>query len=343
MPKLRGESPQPAVSSLSLAPDARAAGMGFTGAATSADANAIYWNPGKLADADRDLGVSATYARWLPSVKNSTWTGFLSGYKKLGNRQVVGASVHYFNKSENDNIPTPAPGNDIIISGAYSRQLGRHFSMGATLKYISSNVGRTAVIGGNILETAHMVAGDIGAYYKSQPHDPERIDHLVWTAAATLTNIGPKVDYGSGGSYFLPTTLRVGGGLSYTVEGHHKLNVAADAGKLLVPTPVPGRNANQKPYFEGVLQSFSDAPGGFREEMREITITMGAEYWYKERYALRCGYQAENKEKGDRKIFTAGAGARFLTHYGIDFAYLFPVDKGSPLRNAYQVSGAVYF
>jgi hypothetical protein len=327
---------------LTIAPDARAGGMGYAGTATSADANSAFWNVGKLTDAPGNFGVSATYSPWMPYLIDGAWLGYATGYKKFRNGQVVGASVQYFSHPGIFSAPALSSGGDIAFSGSYAKQLGSHFSAGVTLKYVSSDIGNN-VVTGVALKPARAVAGDIGFYYKSISSDVEGDENMVWTVGATLANIGAKMDYGSGYEYFLPTTLRLGGGLSYTASGQHKLNVTAEAGKLLVPTPAPGRNVNQKPYLEGVIQSFSDAPGGFKEEMQEIVVAMGAEYWYRDRFALRGGYYAENKTKGNRKFFTTGAGVRILKHYSIDFAYLIPTDAGSPMKNMYKVSASVDF
>ena len=328
---------------LVMEPDARAGGMGYAGTATSADANSTYWNVGKLADAPGDFGVSASYAPWLRQLINGAWLGYATGYKKLGSGQAIGASVQYFSDPAIISAPSLSSGEDIAISGSYARQLGSHFSAGLTLKYVSSDIGSGAVLSGSTLKPARAMAGDIGFYYKSHSSDVSGNENMMWTIGATLANIGPKMNYGSGFEYFLPTTLRLGGGFSYTANGQHKLNVTTEAGKLLVPTPVPGRNVNQKPYLEGVFQSFSDAPGGFKEEMQEIVVAMGAEYLYKNIFALRGGYHAENKVKGIRKFFTTGAGVRFLKHYSLDFAYLIPTDSGSPLKDTYKVSASVNF
>lgn len=324
------------------APDARASGMGLGGTATSADANSAFWNVGKLTDAPGGFGASATYSPWLPYIINNAWQGYATGYKKLGNGQVVGASVQYFSDPAIISAPTLSPGGDVAFSGSYAKQLGNHFSAGVTLKYVSSDIGN-AVVSGAVLKPARAVAGDVGFYYKSHLSNAGSRENMVWTVGATLANIGPKMNYGAGYEYFLPTILRLGGSLSYTVNGQDKLNVTGEAGKLLVPTPAPGRNVNQQPYLEGILKSFSDAPGGFKEEMQEIVLAMGAEYWYRNLFALRGGYYAENKEKGNRKFFTTGAGARFLKHYSLDFAYLIPTDSGSAMKNMYKVSASVDF
>ncbi|MCF0071246.1 type IX secretion system outer membrane channel protein PorV [Dyadobacter sp. CY261] len=335
--------PDPGAYALSLAPDARAGGMGYTGTATNGDANAMFWNPGKLPDAPRSFGVSATYSPWLPSLIDNAWVGYVSGYKKLNKGQVMGASVHYFSQAQmNSPSPSVFAGRDIAFNAAYAKQLGSHFSMGMTLKYLSSSIG-SGVINGVVLKTANVVAGDIGAFYRSQSPDVEGAENMNWTVGVSLTNIGPKLNYGGANDYFLPTTLRLGGGFSYTASGQHKLNVAAEAGKLLVPTPVSGRNVNQKPYLEGIIQSFSDAPGGFKEEMQEVVVAMGAEYWYKEQFGLRGGYRTESIDKGGRKFFTVGAGVKFLEHYGLDFAYLIPQGQNTAMKNMYKIGGSVYF
>lgn len=334
--------PETAAHFLTMGPDARAGGMGYAGTATSADANSMYWNVGKLADAPGNFGASATYSPWLSQLYDGAWLGYATGYKKFRNGQVVGASVQYFSDPWILSAPVFSSGRDIAFSGSYAKQLGSHISAGATLKYVSSDIGNN-VVTGVALKPARAAVADFGFYYKSISPDGEGNENMVCTIGATLANIGPKMDYGSGHEYFLPTTLRLGGGLSYTANGEHKLNVTAEGGKLLVPTPGPGRNVNQKPYLEGVIQSFSDAPGGFKEEMQEIVVSMGAEYWYKNLFALRGGYYAENKRKGDRKFFTTGAGVRVLKHYSFDFAYLIPTDSGSPLKNMYKVSASVDF
>lgn len=325
------------------APDARAGGMGHAGTATSGDANSAFWNVGKLTDAPGNLGVTASYSPWLPNIMNGAWLGHAAGYKKLGKGQVIGASVQYFSDPGIVSAPSLSAGGDIAFSGSYARQLGNHFSAGITLKYLSSDIGSGVVVLGQSLKPARAMAGDIGFYYKSQASDMAGDEHMVWTVGATIANIGPKMNYGSGYEYFLPTMLRLGGGFSYKANGQHKLNVTAEAGKLLIPTPQPGRNVNQTSYLEGVVKSFSDAPGGVKEEMQEVTIAMGAEYWYKDLFALRGGYFTENKEKGDRKFFTTGAGARILKHYSLDFAYLIPTDSGSPMKNMYKLTASVDF
>jgi hypothetical protein len=324
------------------APDARSGGMGMAGTATSGDANATFWNAAKLTEAPKSFGASATYSPWLTQLQSGLWMGYATAYKKLGKGHVIAASVNYFDSPLLNSTGMVSDARDLSISASYAKQLGSHFSVGASLKYISSDYG-DVVIGGVNLKPGRAVAADFGAYYNTHTGDPETGENINWTFGITLSNVGGKISYGTGPEHFLPTVLRLGGGFSYTADGKHKLNVTADAGKLLVPTPVPGRNVNEKPLLKAMVGSFSDAPGGFKEEMQEIVLAMGAEYWYKNAFALRGGYHTENRYKGDRKFFTAGAGARFFKNYGIDFAYLFPEAKGSPLKDTYKITGMVNF
>ncbi|NIJ54770.1 type IX secretion system outer membrane channel protein PorV [Dyadobacter arcticus] len=329
-------------SSLNFTPDARSAALGEAGVALNADANATYWNPAKLAFAERDFGAAASYTPWLSSLVEDMWLGYASAYKKLGEKQAIGASVKYFNSKIFYATGNSKNGSDIAVSGMYSRHLGQNFSMGFTLKYISSNIG-TGVINMIALKPGHAAAADLSAYYHKQVRSGDSGEDFNWSLGAILSNLGGKIDFGAGGEYFLPTTLKVGGSISYTASGKHRLNVIADLSKLTVPTPNNIQNPNLQSSWQGVLHSFSDAPGGFKEEIQEIALAMGAEYWYKDMVALRGGYYGEDKRKGDRKFVTAGAGVRILKNYTADFAYLFPVTQGSPLARTLRVSVGAYF
>ncbi|MEO6287573.1 MAG: type IX secretion system outer membrane channel protein PorV [Dyadobacter sp.] len=328
--------------SLTIAPDARSAGMGEAGIASSADANATFWNAAKLSVADREIGVSASYGPWLKSLVDGVWLGYASAYKKLGEKQAVGLAVQYFDYEAYYGSGPIANASDVALSGMYSRQLGQHFAMGLTLKYISSNIGNT-VINRVSVHPGRTVAGDISAFYHKRLKSENADEDFNWSVGAVLSNLGSKVNYGGGGEYFLPTTLKVGGGVSYTASGKHKLGVIADLSKLMVPTPNNLQNSNAKPLIKGVIQSFSDAPGGFREEMQEIALSMGAEYWYNNLIAIRGGYHGENKNKGNQRFLTAGAGFRLLKNYTADVSYAIPVTKGAPITRTFRVSLGAYF
>jgi hypothetical protein len=229
------------------------------------------------------------------------------------------------------------------LNATYAQQLGKNFSMGLTLKYISSNLAGNAVVNGISLKPGRTVAGDISAYYRKQLKNEDTGSDLTWSLGAVLSNLGGKVSYGSGAeASFIPTNIKIGGGLSYTGDGRNRFNVILDASKLMVPTPHAGVNVNTKATLSGIFGSFSDAPDGFKEELQEVAVAVGAEYWYNGVFALRGGYFGENKNKAGRKFFTAGAGARFMKNYGVDFAYMFPTNQGSPLAQTLRISLSMY-
>jgi hypothetical protein len=337
--------PASPLSFLTFAPDARGAAMGEAGVALSPDANSTYWNAAKLPYNTKDFGVSASYTPWLRNLVDDMWMGYLTAYKKLGDKQAVAFSVNYFNNGEldlRDAVGTQMGyfnSRELALAGTYSRQLGKNFSMGLTLKYISSNLAGSAVINGVSLSAARVAAGDISAYYKKQFKNDDTGSDLTWSLGAVLSNLGGKINYGSdsGTENFIPTMLKIGTGLSFTGDGRNRFNFVVDARKLMVPTP-DGTKYNERPLLKGVFGSFSDAPDGFSEEIQEIGISAGAEYWYNNIFALRGGYSGESKKKNGQKFFTAGAGARFMDKYAVDFAYLFPVNQGSPLAQTLRIT-----
>ncbi|TLV00451.1 type IX secretion system outer membrane channel protein PorV [Dyadobacter luticola] len=341
--------PASPLSFLTFAPDARSAAMGEAGVALSPDANSTYWNAAKLPYNTRDIGISASYTPWLRNLVDDMWLGYLTGYKKLGDKQAVALSVNYFNNGEldlRDAVGTQMGyfnSREVSFAGTYSRQLAKNFSMALTLKYISSNLAGTSVINNASIAPARTAAGDISAYYRKQIRNEDTGGEFTWSLGAVLSNLGGKVNYGSGTNTenFIPTTLKLGGGISFSADGRNKFNFILDAAKLMVPTPDGTTTINQKPLLKGVFGSFSDAPDGFKEEMQEIALSGGAEYWYNNIFALRAGYYGENKNKGDRQFFTAGAGARFMDKYSVDFAYLFPVKQGSPLAQTLRITLSV--
>lgn len=333
---------------LQRAPDARSAAMGEAGVALSADANATFWNASKLSFTEKDFGASASYLPWLRTLTSGMWQGYGSAYKKLRKGQAVALSVNYFNNAMID-FPAyvtlyPSEARQSAISGTYSRQLGANFSMGFTLKYIASRLTDDVMLNGIKLRDAQTMAGDLSAYYRKQLTNETTGKEVTWSLGAVLSNIGDKINYGTRTETyeFLPTTLKVGGGCSFTENGKHRFNFILDAIKLMVPTPRYGSNVNNKPVISGILGSFTDAPGGFREEMQEVALAAGGEYWYKDILALRGGYFGENKNKGNLKYFTTGAGLRILKNYSADFAYLFPVEQGSPLAQTFRLTASVH-
>ncbi|TDE12075.1 type IX secretion system outer membrane channel protein PorV [Dyadobacter psychrotolerans] len=338
--------PHSPLSFLTFAPDARSAGMGEAGVALSPDANSTYWNAAKLPYNTKDFGVSASYTPWLRNLVDDMWLGYLSAYKKLDKSSAVAISANYFDNGRLDLRDAQGGQNgyfnskEFAINGTYSRQLGKNFSMGLTLKYISSNLSGNAVINNVSLRTARTAAGDISAFYRKQYKNDENGGEFTWSLGAVLSNLGGKVNYGSGTETenFIPTNLKLGGGITYSADGRNKFNFIVDASKLMVPTPDGVTNINTQGALAGAFGSFSDAPDGFKEELQEVALAIGAEYWYNDIFALRAGYFGENKNKGDRKFFTAGAGIRFADRYAVDFAYLFPVTQGSPLAQTLRIT-----
>ncbi|KAA6438966.1 type IX secretion system outer membrane channel protein PorV [Dyadobacter flavalbus] len=336
---------------LQRAPDARSAAMGEAGVALSADANATFWNASKLSFAEKDFGASVSYLPWLRKVVPEMWQGYGTAYKKLAKGQAMALSFNYMNNAEVDfpgyafpqQLP-PFEANQSAISGTYSRQLGNNFSMGFTLKYIASRLTEDIILGNIEIRNAQTMAGDLSAYYRKQLTNETTGKEVSWSLGAVLSNAGGKINYGAGTETddFLPTTLKVGGGFSFTENGKHRFNFILDAIKLMVPTPQYASNVNNKPLLSGVLGSFTDAPGGFREEMQEVALAAGGEYWYKGVLALRGGYFGENKNKGNLKYFTTGAGLRILKNYTADFACLFPVEQGSPLAQTFRLTASVH-
>ncbi|PWJ60229.1 hypothetical protein CLV98_101410 [Dyadobacter jejuensis] len=334
---------------LTFAPDARGAAMGEAGAASSADANSTFYNAAKLPYNEKDFGVSASYTPWLRNYIDDMWLGYISAFKKIDDKQAVALSVNYFSNGEldlRDAVGTQMgyfTSKEFAISGTYSRQLGKNFSMGLTLKWINSDLTGNAIINNASVKPARTFAGDISAFYKKEFKNFDTGGELTWSLGAVISNLGGKVNYGSGTNTenFLPTNLRVGGGLSFSADGRSKFNFVLDGVKLMVPTP-DGTDINSKSALAGAFGSFGDAPDGFKEELQEVAILAGAEYWYNDIFAVRAGYFGENKNKGDRKFFTAGAGIRFQDRYAVDFAYLFPVKQNSPLAQTLRITLGLY-
>ncbi|WP_084165643.1 type IX secretion system outer membrane channel protein PorV [Dyadobacter crusticola] len=326
---------------LSIVPDARTGAMGYGGVALSADANATYINPSKLASAEKDFGASASYFRWLPALLDGYWVGYASAYKKLGEKQAIAASVQYFNYERWQLNGATKQAEDLAISASYSRQLGKNFSMGATLKYISSDMGYASVNAGTI-KKGQSVAADISAFYRKQVAGGEGGEDFNWSLGAIASNLGNKIDFGSSGKYFLPAKLRIGGGLSYTATGKHRINVIADLSKLMVPTPSARQSGQDGSVLRSALRSFSDAPGGFKEEIQEIMFSVGAEYWYNNVVALRGGYYGESRQKRDQQFVTVGAGARIFRNFNADLAYNFSLKQGRSVMETLRTTVSFY-
>ncbi|HTH56245.1 MAG TPA: type IX secretion system outer membrane channel protein PorV [Cyclobacteriaceae bacterium] len=323
-----------AVPFLTITPDARAAGMGDVGVATSPDANSVYWNPSKLVFVEHGSGFTTSYTPWLAKIINDMKLLYLSGFYRIDQNQVVAASLKYFDMGsiqfnhgplaqDQDGLYNP---KEYGVDVSYSRRLTQNFSLGGTLRYIRSNL-----TGSNPstpdARAGNSVAVDLGAYYSKKLSSRD----ATLSLAGAITNLGSKMTYTSPANKdFVPTNLRLGGAYKTHLDVQNTLTFALDFNKLMVPSPGP--TSKSKPLLSGIFGSFSDAQGGFSEEIREVTVSYGMEYWYKEFFALRTGYFFEAKDKGNRKYLTAGVGLRMeMTKrdiLGIDMAYMIPTTIG---------------
>ncbi len=340
-----------AVPFLLISPDARAGGMGDNGVATSPDANSIHWNPAKLAFIEKDIGFSVSYTPWLRELVNDINLAYLSGYKKLKGDQAIALSLLYFSLGNIDFTTETGDPNghfapsEWAIDAAYSRKLGEDFSGGLALRYINSNLtGGQAITSANISTHAGTsVAADLSGYYRHELEVSKK--KALLTMGLDISNIGSKISYTeSGVKDFIPTNFRLGADLKLDLDQYNTIAFGADMNKLLVPTPpiyadsggtryiVAGKDPSNISVAQALFSSWSDAPAGFSEEMKEINYSLGMEYWYDKQFAIRAGYFHEAATKGNRQFFTIGAGLKYNV-FGLDFAYLIPTVQRNPLAN----------
>jgi hypothetical protein len=326
-----------AVPFLAISPDARHAALGDAGVATSADANAAYWNAAKLVFIDKKYGGSLSYTPWLGKIVNDMSVSYLTGFYKITREQAVALGIKYFdlgeinfrdinNKSLGDFNP-----REMSLDATYSRLLTEQFSIGATGRYIYSNL--TGALSMSDAKPAHSVAVDIGVYYNLPIKRSAKTSNLA--LGATITNIGAKVTYTNAENKdFLPTNLRIGSAYTTELDPYNKITFVLDFNKLLVPSPPIYNDSGEIVYgkdpdrslLSGIFGSFNDAPDGASEEIKEIMTSAGVEYWYNDTFAGRLGYFNEAKVKGNRKYMTLGVGFR-RNNFGIDVAYLVPTNK----------------
>lgn len=330
-----------AVPFLMITPDARAGGMGDVGGATSADANSVHWNPAKLVFVENDIGFSLSYTPWLGKIINDMWIGYLSGYYKISQEQAVAVTMRYFDLGEifftsdqGDPLEQFNP-RELAFDVTYSRMLSQNLSLGISARYIHSNLTGSFSTGGQDARPGNSVAADIAVYYtKELPGTNENVLSL----GAAITNIGAKITYSDEDNRdFIPTNLRLASAYTINLDPYNTLTFGLDLNKLLVPSPQFDGSERDKSLLEGMFGSFGDAEGGFSEEMQEITISTGAEYWYNNTFAARLGYFYEAEEKGGRQYLTMGLGFRYQV-FGIDFAYLVPSQQEHPLAETLRFS-----
>lgn len=317
-----------AVPFLGITPDARHAALGDAGVATSPDANAAYWNAGKLVfiDNTKKYGGSFSYTPWLGKIVNDMWISSLSAFYKINREQAVAFSLKYFDLGEisfrgynNEPLGDFNP-KEAAFDATYSRMLTDNFSIGLSGRYIFSNL--TGAFTGSDAQAGNSVAADIGVYY-TKPLQGTRNSTL--SLGAQISNIGAKISYTDNNNKdFLPTNLRLGGAYTTELDPFNNITFVLDFNKLMVPSPGSGRDTVS--LLSGMFGSFSDAPGGAREEFEEFMTSVGVEYWYRSIFAGRLGYFNENVNKGNRKYLTLGVGFR-RNNFGIDVAYVVPTNQ----------------
>ena len=336
-----------AVTSQMIAPDARAAGMGDVGVATDPDVNSQFWNPAKYPFTISRAGVSLNYTPWLRQLVNDMDLAYLSGYYRIGDYSAVSSSLRYFSLGEittggstDGSAAMTIKPYELSFDVAYSLMLSEKFSLGAAVRWIYSDLTYNFNE-----ETApgSAFAADISAYYQNYINIGSRECQLG--LGMNISNIGSKITFGGDNrSEFIPTNLRLGASLMIPIDEFNRFTIAADANKLLVPT-YPKRNSDesevdyqnrlQKEYYDvssisGIFKSFSDAPGGAKEELQEVNWSVGAEYVYNDKFSLRAGYHNESENKGNRKYFTVGAGFK-MSVFSLDAGYVIATAKSNPL------------
>lgn len=339
-----------AVPILTVAPDARSAAMGDAGVAISPDANASHWNPAKLGFVQNDISVSASYSPWLRNIVNDMSLSYLSGYKKLNENSAFSASLLYFNLGSiqlTDNAGNPLQDfrpKEYTIDVAYGQKLSENLSLGLGARFIHSNLSSGISVGASGSSTTakagNSVAADLGIYYTKDLIMGGKNYNLAF--GGNLSNLGAKIGYTTPEEKdFIPTNLRLGTAFTMELDPYNKLTFTIDGNKLLVPSPqldtTANRLARQKGVLNAVVSSFSDAPDGFSEEISEINLSTGLEYWYDNLFAARVGYFYEDPNKGNRQYFSMGLGLRYQK-FGIDAAYLIPNDQNNPLAQTIRFS-----
>ena len=343
------------VTTLSIAPDARGSSLGNLGAATDPDMNSQFWNPSKYAFGYSTGGLSLSYTPWLRKIVNDIFLANLAGYWKPGqnDNQAFSASLRYFSLGEvttgystGTNIMTIDP-YEFALDLGYSRKLSEKFSMGVVLRYILSDLSYNDTQTGESNTAASAFSVDLSGYYTSFPMIGRNECQFSW--GFDISNIGTKVSYDHGANNaFLPTNFRIGANFMFPLADYNTLSFGLDLNKLLVPTKpnqkdfdtstVEGQQAYDDALdkwetmspITGIFKSFTDAPGGFKEELQEIGVSFGAEYAYNQQFFVRAGYNYEHPNKGGRSYFAFGAGFS-LNVVQLDASYMLATAQSSPL------------
>lgn len=354
-----------AVPFMLIAPDARSSAMGDVGVSTSPDVYSMHWNPAKYAFIEDDFSIGLAYSPWLRSLVNDMNIAYLGVSKRVSPKSTVAATLRYFTLGDitytsenNENLGTYSP-NEWAIDVAYSRKLGRYISGSVAGRFIYSNITQGV---NDYSKAALSVAADIAVYYTRDVNWFNGVDaNFSWGVA--ITNIGSKMQYNDASTDkdFIPTNLRLGPTLKLDIDEYNSLAFSIDINKLLVPTPpiyktdstgtviyqdgkpvIAAGRSDEVGLVQGMFQSFYDAPGGFKEELKEFTLGVGAEYWYNKTFTVRAGFFHEAQMKGNRRYLTFGAGLKYNV-FGLDVSYLVPVNNTStsgqnPLENTLRFS-----
>jgi len=355
-----------AVPFLTITPDSRRAGMGDAGVASSPDANSVFWNAASLAFAEKNAGIATSYAPWLRSLVPGISYNYLAGYGRINKRSVIGGSFRFFSFGEinfTDDVGNPMGKfnpSEYAIDVCYATQLSKHWAIGTTLKYINSNLAGTRPLNGITPKVGRSGAGDLSAIYNGKTKmkvKGEKKD-LKYSVGINLQNLGAKITYSDKTNReFLPAMFKIGTAWSYDIDQYNSITAMFDLNKLMAPTPgvnilknytggdsmdidnniVYERTKSDDPVITAALKSFADAPGGFKEEMKEWNYSFGLEYIYAKQFMLRGGYFHEPSTKGNRKYMTFGFGIRYKL-FGLDAAYLVPFVQRHPLQNQLRFS-----
>lgn len=339
-----------AVPFLRISPDARTGGLGDAGVAISPDANSMHINSSKLAFVENDFALSATYSPWLRSLGlQDVYLAYLAGFKRIDDLQTLGFSLRYFSLGDiqftNENGEPIGNGRprEFEVAVGFARKLGENFSVGVNGKFIFSNLAAGQEVGGVEINPGIAGAADLSLYYRL----PLEASELTFGLA--LSNLGSKISYTKITNDYLPANFGLGAAWQFNLDDYNKLTLTGEINKLMVPTPQHDfvdedqngiNDFREQPLFKSVLSSWSDAPGGFSEELQELTYSVGAEYWYDDQFALRAGYFSEHQQKGGRKYLTLGLGLKYNV-FGINMSYL--ISAGQTALNSNPLDKTLRF
>ncbi|MBN2215214.1 MAG: type IX secretion system outer membrane channel protein PorV [Bacteroidales bacterium] len=349
--ELLGAEPNPIHSTvpfLTIAPDSRAGAMGDAGVATKPDASSQHWNAAKYAFLPGEMGFALSYTPWLRKLVNDINLAYLNFYKRFDDKQVLSASLLYFSLGDivfrsdfGDYVGQYRP-NEFTLDVGYTRLFTDNLSSALTLRFVRSDITGGGTVNNQEYNAGVSFAADLSMYYQKDIEIDGKPSQYAW--GICLSNLGTKISYTDDTEkQFIPANMRIGGRMTMNLDDYNDISLALDLNKLLVPSPMRQEIEDGDTNYYGKtapnslplswIQSFYDAPGGFKEEIHEIMYSIGAEYWYRDQFAIRAGYFHEHETKGNRKYFAAGVGLK-LNVFSLDFSYLIPTSgRNNPLAN----------